>query len=192
MERRDSKHHAREARYQASCESERGMGWGFQQDFALRTDACVICWDLRWLQSLPGSAADCARMHASKQGMRDESTRRASTVRARDVRRDGFGRMGWRGEIASIMRERRDIKHHARASEGWAGVFSKILRYGLMHASSVGISGGSRVCLGRLQIVRACTRASKACVMRALGERALCVRGMCVEMGSGGWVGEAR
>ena len=63
-------------------ERERGMGWGFQQDFAL--------------QSLPGSAADCARMHASKQGMRDESTRRASTVRARDVRQDGS--RGWVGE----------------------------------------------------------------------------------------------
>ena len=76
---------------------------------------------------------------------------------------------GWRGEIASIMRER---------ERGMGSGFSKILR--------------SRVCLGRLQIVRACTRASKACVMRALGERALCVREMCAEMGLEGWVGEAR
>ena len=58
-------------------------GLGFSARFCA-TDC--ICRALRWLQSLPGSAADCARMHASKQGMRDKSTRRASTVRARDVR----------------------------------------------------------------------------------------------------------
>ena len=84
---------------------------GLLQDF----DACVFYWALRWLQSLPGSAADCARMHASKQGMRDESTRRSG--------------LGFQQDFA-------------------------------LRTASVGITGGSRVCLGRLQIVGA-TQASK-------------------------------
>ena len=45
------------------------MRWGFQQDFALQTDACVICWDLgRAPRRVPRQARSFRSTHARHLG----------------------------------------------------------------------------------------------------------------------------
>ena len=132
------------------------------------------------MRHLSGSqvAAESASVGCRLCAPREHASSKACVMRALCVR-GMCVKMGSGGWV-----ERRDSKHYARARARDGLGFQQDFALRTDACVICWASGGSRVCLGRLQIVRACTRASKACVMRALGERALCVREMCATQAS--------